>query len=201
MTVIRHKHQRVGVFIDTQNIYHSAKNLYKARVNFGKLVEDMVAGRELIRALAYVITSEAGDEQSFFEALEKMGIEIKTKDLQVFSSGAMKADWDVGLAVDALAMAPKVDTIILIAGDGDFIPLVEALQVKHACQVEVVSFGKSTSSKLIEVADEFIDLDKDYKKYLIRSKPSRKQKGEGNGKGNGKGNLRIIKGSSKKGSK
>jgi len=186
MAVIKHKHQRVAVFIDTQNIYHSAKNLYKAKVNFGKLVEDVVAGRKLIRAQAYVITSEAGDEQSFFEALGKAGIETKTKDLQVFSSGAKKADWDVGLAVDALTVAPKVDTVILIAGDGDFVPLVDALKIQYACQVEVVSFGRSTSSKLREVADEFIDLDEDYKKYLIRPKSRRG------------GKLQIIKGSSKK---
>jgi uncharacterized LabA/DUF88 family protein len=182
MTVIKHKSQRVAVFIDTQNIYHSAKNLYRAKVNFGKLVEDLVAGRQLIRSLAYVISSENGDEQSFFEALVKAGIEIKTKDLQVFSSGAKKADWDVGLAVDALTAAPKVDTIILIAGDGDFVPLVEALKIQYACQVEVASFGKSTSSKLIEVADEFIDLDEERRKYLLQNKKG----------------LKIIKGSSKK---
>lgn len=168
MSVIKHKDQRVAVFIDTQNIYHSAKNLHKGKVNFGKVVQDAVAGRHLIKCLAYVITSEAGDEKSFFEALEKAGIEPKTKDLQVFSSGAKKADWDVGLAVDAIKVAPKMDTIILIAGDGDFVPLVEYLKVAHGCQVEVVAFGKSTSSKLMEVADEFIDLDLDPKKYLMQ---------------------------------
>lgn len=168
MSVIKHKEQRVAVFIDTQNIYHSAKNLHKGKVNFGKVVQDAVAGRHLIRSLAYVISSEAGDEKSFFEALEKAGIEPKTKDLQVFSSGAKKADWDVGLAVDAIKIAPKIDTIILVAGDGDFVPFVEYVQVAHGCQVEVVAFGKSTSSKLIEAADEFFDLDQDPKKYLMQ---------------------------------
>jgi uncharacterized LabA/DUF88 family protein len=179
MAVIKHKDQRVGVFIDTQNIYHSAKNLYKAKVNFGKVVAEAVAGRTVIRSLAYVISSESGEEQGFFDALEKAGIETKTKDLQVFSSGAKKADWDVGLAVDALMMAPRLDTVVLIAGDGDFVPLVEALKTAYMCQVEVVSFGRSTSSKLIEVADEFIDLDVDHKKYLIHNR------------------MRIIKGKNK----
>lgn len=168
MSVIKHKEQRVAVFIDTQNIYHSAKNLHKGKVNFGKVVQDAVAGRHLIRSLAYVISSEAGDEKGFFDALEKAGIEPKTKDLQVFSSGAKKADWDVGLAVDAIKMAPKLDAIILVAGDGDFVPFVEYVQVAHGCQVEVVAFGKSTSSKLIEAADEFFDLDDDPKKYLMQ---------------------------------
>ncbi|MSR71632.1 MAG: NYN domain-containing protein [Candidatus Taylorbacteria bacterium] len=166
MSVIKHKEQRVGIFIDTQNLYHCAKNLYNARVNFGQIVKDAVAGRALIRAIAYVITTEAGDEKAFFEALVKMGIETKTKNLQIFSSGSKKADWDVGLAVDAIKLAPKLDTVILVAGDGDFIPLVEYLKI-NGCQVEVISFGKSTSSKLIEVADDFIDLDDNPRKYLL----------------------------------
>jgi uncharacterized LabA/DUF88 family protein len=100
-------------------------------------------------------------------ALEKMGIEAKTKNLQIFSGGAKKADWDVGLAVDAIKLAPKLDAIILVTGDGDFVPLVEYLQVNEGCQVEVMSFGRSSSSKLIESCDDFIDLDKNPRKYLI----------------------------------
>lgn len=167
MSVIKHKEQRLGVFIDTQNLYHSAKNLYGAKVNFGKVVEEAVANRALIRAIAYVITTESGEEKSFFEALGKMGIEAKTKDLQIFGSGAKKADWDVGLAVDAIKLAPKLDTVIIVSGDGDFVPLVEYLKTNEGCQVEVVSFGKSTSSKLVEAADDFIDLDQNPRKYLI----------------------------------
>lgn len=167
MTVIKHKEQRVGVFIDTQNLYHSARNLYKARVNFGAVVRDAVAGRKLVRAVAYVITTEAGDEKNFFEALEKQGIETKTKDLQIFAGGAKKADWDVGMAVDAIKMSSRLDTVILVTGDGDFVPLVEYLRLNSGIQVEVVSFGKSTSGKLRETVDDFIDLSENPRKYLI----------------------------------
>ena len=167
MTVIKHKEQRVGIFIDAQNLYHSAKNLYHARVNFGQIVKDGLAGRALIRAVAYVITTESGEEKSFFEALGKMGIETKTKDLQIFAGGAKKADWDVGLAVDAIKLAPKLDTVILVTGDGDFVPLVEYLQMNEGCQVEVISFGKSSSQKLKDAADDFIDLSENPKKYLL----------------------------------
>jgi uncharacterized LabA/DUF88 family protein len=167
MSVIKHKDQRVGIFIDTQNLYHSAKNIYNARVNFGEVVKDGLAERQLIRAVAYVITTEAGDEKNFFEALGKMGIETKTKNLQIFAGGSKKADWDVGLAVDAIKLAPKLDAVILVTGDGDFVPLVEYLQVHEGCQVEVMSFGKSSSSKLIESCDEFIDLDEAPEKYLL----------------------------------
>lgn len=170
MTVIKHKEQRVGVFIDTQNLYHSAKNLYRAKVNFKQVMEDAVAGRALIRAVAYVITTESEDEKSFFGALEKLGIETKTKDLQIFFGGAKKADWDVGIAVDTIKLAPKLDTIVLISGDGDFIPLVEYLRTNEGCQIEVMAFGKSSSSKLIETVDDFTDLCGDPKKYLLNYK-------------------------------
>ncbi len=170
MTVIKHKEQRVAVFIDAQNLYHTARHIYKSKVNFGAVVKDAVVDRSIIRSIAYVITTESGEEQSFFEALEKVGIETKTKDLQIFAGGSKKADWDVGLAVDAIRMAPKLDSVILISGDGDFIPLVEYLQLNEGCQVEVVSFGKSTSAKLKEIADDFLDLDIDAKKYLIGKK-------------------------------
>lgn len=166
MAVIKHKEQRVGVFIDTQNLYHSARNLYQARVNFGAVLKDAVEGRKLVRAVAYVITTEAGDEKNFFEALQKLGIETKTKDLQIFSGGAKKADWDVGLAVDAIKMSPRLDSVVIVSGDGDFVPLVEYLQTQGV-QVEVVSFGKSTSGKLREAVDDFVDLSDNPKKYLI----------------------------------
>ncbi|OGI90806.1 hypothetical protein A2911_01915 [Candidatus Nomurabacteria bacterium RIFCSPLOWO2_01_FULL_40_15] len=169
MTVIKHKEQRVGVFIDTQNLYHSARNLYKARVNFGAVLKDAVSGRKLVRAVAYVITTEAGDEKNFFEALGKLGIETKTKDLQIFSGGAKKADWDVGLAVDAIKMAPRLDSVVIVSGDGDFVPLVEYLQTMGV-QVEVVSFSKSTSGKLREAVDDFVDLSENPRKYLMGGK-------------------------------
>lgn len=172
MSVIKHKAQRVGIFIDTQNIYHSAKNLYHAKANFGAIVKEVLAGRTLVRAMAYVVTTETGEEKAFFDALEKAGIEIRSKPLQIFLGGAKKADWDVGLAIDAVSLAPKLDSVILLSGDGDYVPLVEYLQNTHGCQVEVVAFGKSSSARLIEAADDFLNLDENSKKYLLGSLPN-----------------------------
>ncbi|OGG62833.1 hypothetical protein A3I46_01390 [Candidatus Kaiserbacteria bacterium RIFCSPLOWO2_02_FULL_54_13] len=169
MAVIKHPAQRVGVFIDTQNLYHSAKHLYKARVNFAKVLEEAVGGRILIRAIAYVISTETGEEKNFFEALTKIGIETKVKDLQVFADGAKKADWDVGIAIDAVKMSPKLDTVIIASGDGDFIPLIEYLDM-HGIQVEVISFGKSSSAKLKEAAHAFTDMCDDPHKFTITSR-------------------------------
>ena len=167
MAIIKHKSQRVGIFIDTQNLYHSAKNLYKAKVNFGAVVKEALAGRTLIRAVAYVIRTESEEEKGFFEALNKLGIETRVKDIRVFAGGAKKADWDIGMAIDAVALAQKLDTVILATGDGDFVPLVEYLKYTYGCQVEVIAFGKSSSGQLREAADDFIDICEDPRSYLI----------------------------------
>lgn len=165
---IKHKSQRVAIFIDIQNLYHSAKNLYDSRVNFRNLILEAVGNRQLVRALAYVAKSDEPGETSFFEALEKIGIEVKMKDLQVYPDGTKKGDWDVGLAVDAIKISPMVDTIILVSGDGDFVPLVEYLKALGK-QVEVISFGRTTSYRLKEIADDFIDLDEKPDYFLIKS--------------------------------
>jgi len=165
---IKHKDQRVGIFVDAQNMYHSAKNIYGAKVNYKEVLKAAVASRVLIRAIIYVIKTESGEEKTFFDALSKLGFEVKEKDLQVFAGGAKKADWDVGLAVDAIKLADRLDAVILISGDGDYEPLVEYLKINKGCRVEAVAFGGTTSAKLIDAVDDFIDLSKNKKRFLIK---------------------------------
>jgi len=163
----QHKDQRVVVLIDTQNLYYSAKNLYQSKVDFGQVLKLAVSARKLIRAFAYVVQTKTGEEKPFFEALINLGIETRIKDLQEFYGGAKKADWDVGIVIDAVRASNSADVIVLVSGDGDFIPLVEYLK-NQGKRVEVLAFGKSTSSKLKEEADEFIDLGEDTKKFLFK---------------------------------
>jgi len=165
--MIKHKDQRVGILVDVSNMYHSAKNLYHKRVNFKEVLKEAVAGRKLIRATAYVIRTESEEETSFFEALSQQGFEVKMKDLQIFAGGAKKADWDVGIAMDAIKLANKLDVIILVSGDGDYVPLVTYLQNTIGCLVEVMGFRQTTSSRLIEESDDFVNLSEN-KKYLLK---------------------------------
>jgi len=170
-----HANQRVGIFIDVQNVYHSAKNLYHARVNFGELVRSLLQKRPLIRSIAYVIKSDTAlGEESFFEALRNAGIELRIKDLQIFPGGAKKADWDVGMAVDAIRMANSVDVVILITGDGDFVPLVEYLKWGLGKQVEVAAFSKTSSGKLREVAEVFTEIES-IPKILLKQRFQKRQ--------------------------
>ncbi len=173
ITIKPRANHRVGVFVDMQNLYHSAKNLYNARVNFAELLKLAVQDRQVVRALVYVVKGgESEEEKAFFDALEKSGLELKMKDLKVFAGGAKKADWDVGMAVDVISMAKQLDVVVLVTGDGDFVPLVDYLQ-HNGLVVEAVSFGRSTSMKLKEAVNNFVDLD-DHKKVLMRI-PQRKR--------------------------
>ena len=161
------KDQRVGVLVDIQNLYYSAKVLHRKKVNFGNILKAGVGDRKPIRAIAYGIKTLEGQEEKFFEALGKQGFEVKTKDLQLFPGGAKKGDWDVGIAVDAIKMSKSLDAIILVSGDGDYIPVVEYIQNTTGCRVEGVAFKESTSAKLIEALDDFTDISENKKKFLI----------------------------------
>ena len=185
------KDQRVGIFIDVQNLYHSAKNLYNSRVNFKELVKHLVANRKLIRVVAYVVKAEGaledlhserttasnqsrgdkaasmGPEASFFDALKQAGIELRMKDIQIYPGGMKKADWDVGMAVDAIRMGEFLDVVVLVTGDGDFLPLVDYIKWGMGRLVEVAAFSKTGSAKMKEEADKFIPLE-DIPKILIR---------------------------------
>ena len=164
---MKHTGQRIAVLIDVQNLYHSARNLHEARVNFKAILKLAVAKRDLIRAFGYVVRTKTGEEKAFFNALVKLGIETRIRDLQEFYDGMKKADWDVGITVDAIRISPSVDTIVIASGDGDFIQLVEYLK-NQGKRTEIIAFGKTTSSKLQETADEFIDLEDDLEKYLLK---------------------------------
>ena len=172
---IRNPDQRVAVFVDVQNLYYSARNIYNSRVNFNEILKEAVGDRRLIRAIAYVVKADMPEEQSFFDALEKAGFEVKAKDLQTFAGGSQKGDWDVGIAMDIIKQMNKVDVVVLASGDGDFAPLLEYLQMTGQL-TETVAFGKSTSSKIKELTDHFIDLDENTRRFLMPMRSTRNAK-------------------------
>ena len=158
--------QRVGLFVDVQNLYYTARNVYNSRVNFNNVLKDAVGDRPMVRAIAYGIKADMPEEGTFFDALRKAGFEVKLKELQTFYGGAKKGDWDVGIVMDIIKLIPKLDVVVLASLDGDYIPLLEYLQVLGV-RVELVSFGKSTSSKMRELVDSYLDLDTDPRKYMM----------------------------------
>jgi uncharacterized LabA/DUF88 family protein len=112
--LVKSKEQRVEVLIDVQNLYYSARNLYQSKVNFQEVLKAAISGRKFIRAFGYVVRTKTGEEKPFFEALSKLGIETRVRDLQEFYGGAKKADWDVGIVIDAIRTSPGLDVIVLV---------------------------------------------------------------------------------------
>ncbi|MBW3013576.1 NYN domain-containing protein [Candidatus Woesearchaeota archaeon] len=163
----QHKDQRIGVFVDVQNLYYSAKHLHNAKANFREILKTAVSGRNLIRAICYVVKADEVGEKGFYDALSAAGFEVKSKELQVFIGGAKKGDWDVGIAMDIMRLASKLDVIVLVSGDGDFVDLLEHAKAL-GCRVECIGFGRASSSKLKDAAHLFVDLDSS-KKYLLKS--------------------------------
>jgi len=164
--VERHPGQRVAVLVDSQNLYHSAQSVYTQNIDYAALLEEGVDGRQLTRAIAYVIRADAPEEESFFEALVDIGFETRIKDIKTFADGSKKADWDVGMSLDAVTLANHVDTIVLCTGDGDFARLCSHL--KHeGVKVETISFGESTAEALVDAADEFTDMSENTDRFLL----------------------------------
>ena len=170
--IVRNPNQRIAVLVDVQNLYYSAKNLYKQKINFRALLDLAVQGRILTRAIAYVINAEPGEENEFFGAVNNAGFEVKEKPLQTFFGGAKKGDWDVGIAIDAVRLASKVDSVVLISGDGDFRPVVSYLQ-SEGCLVEVIAFEKTANNDLMKEADDFVNIDDFHSDLLFKDRRSK----------------------------
>ena len=165
--IVKNRDQRVAVLVDIQNLYYSGKNLFNSRVNYKNLLSSVLQKRLLVRAIAYVIKADESKENEFFNALHEAGFEVKEKPLQTFYGGAKKGDWDIGIAMDAIEMAAKLDVIVLVSGDGDYVPLVEHLRRGFGCKVEGLAFGGSTSGKLREALDSFYDLESNANRFLL----------------------------------
>jgi uncharacterized LabA/DUF88 family protein len=161
-----HPHQRVAVLADAQNLYHTAQSVYSRNIDYSSLLEKAVADRELVRAIAYVIRADSPEEQSFFDALVDIGFETKIKEIKTFGDGSKKADWDVGMSLDAVTLASHVDTVVLCTGDGDFSRLCSHLR-HEGVRVEVIAFEESTAEELVAEADSFIDMSERTETFLL----------------------------------
>jgi uncharacterized LabA/DUF88 family protein len=161
-----HPGQRVAVLADAQNLYHTARSLYTRNIDYSALLDEAVADRQLTRAVAYVIRADAPEEESFFDALVDIGFETRIKDIKTFGDGSKKADWDVGMSLDAVTLANHVDTVVLATGDGDFSRLCSHLR-HEGVRTEVMAFQASTAKELVEAADHFTDLSGETDRFLL----------------------------------
>ncbi len=150
--------QRVAVFVDVQNMYYAARNLYNSKLEFSKLLKFLGRGRQLCRALAYIVERPGMEQDKFIEVLRRNGYEVQKKVLIERADGSQKGDWDLGIALDAVSLADRVDAAVLVTGDGDFTTLCTYLR-NRGVRVEVASFPESTAVELMKSCDHFHRLD------------------------------------------
>ena len=155
--------ERIGIFVDIQNVYYGAMDNFKRKIDFKKLTESMIKGRKLVSSNAYVVKGD-NDNSNFVGFLKQIGYNIVSKDLKKRSDGTAKGNLDIELAIDIMNEKDKLDTVILVSGDGDFVALVEYLKSKNV-QVEVYSFSNNknvTSQELKNIASKFFEIDETY---------------------------------------
>jgi len=146
--------EMIALFVDSQNLYYSARTGYAAKVNYEKLLRLITGTRHLVKAYAYIVQPPEGDVKPFATSLERIGYLVKTKDVRTRADGSAKANWDMNIALDILGILDRVDTIVLASGDGDFVPLIDFIKGKNK-RVEIFAFPDNTAYDLKEKADRF----------------------------------------------
>jgi uncharacterized LabA/DUF88 family protein len=165
--------ERVAVFVDGANLYHSIKNYYKGVLDYDRLLSAAVGDRGLFRATFYIVEKQETDEsqgtpsaRSFVYNLNKFGYKVRSKPLVVHETltpegertFSHKGDWDIGIVVDMMRLAGHADTYVLVSGDGDYVEAVEYLQSERGIRVEVISAAQCTSQALLDACDLHTDL-------------------------------------------
>ncbi len=145
--------ERVGIFVDVQNMFYAAKQ-FNGRLDFQKLLRSVLRDRRLIVAKAYVVQNPESDQSGFVSMLQQLSYQVKRKDLRLRADGSAKGDWDMGMAIDMISLAEKLDVVVLVSGDGDFVDLVNLLKTMGP-EVEVFSFPHNTARDLMEAADQY----------------------------------------------
>ena len=149
--------RNVAVFVDVANVFYAAKAA-GVDIDYVTLLKTITANRDLIRAYAYTgLDPDNENQKAFHNFLDRNNYKVVSKDVRKYGDGRFKANLDIELVVDLVRLAPKLDIAVVISGDGDFAPAIRAVQ-DMGVRVEVVSFRANTSSDLIDVADQFIEI-------------------------------------------
>ena len=146
---------KTAIFVDVQNIYYTTRDTFKRSFNYKNFWHQIESIDEIIIANAYAIDKGDEKQQKFQYALQTIGFNVKLKPYISRSDGSAKGDWDVGIAIDVLDSAEKVEKIILLSGDGDFDLLVQKAIDKYGCIVDIYGVKELTANSLIESASEF----------------------------------------------
>jgi len=155
--------QRVGLFVDTQNLYYAARDNYDSYVDYQQLLRVATRGRRLVHATAYVVEREGeSTAYGFVTKLSTLGYRVRRRKVRIHRADdegrtVLEGDWDMGIAADLVRAWDYLDVIVLASGDGDFSPILEVAQ-QRGCRVEIMAFRETTSQELLDLADNFINV-------------------------------------------
>ncbi|UCH25179.1 MAG: NYN domain-containing protein [Trueperaceae bacterium] len=155
--------QRVGLFVDTQNLYYPARDGYRKHLDYHRLLQVAVRGRRLAHATAFVVERE-GESTSygFITKLSAIGYRVRRRTLKLHRLDdqghlVLEGDWDMGIVAEIVRSWDHLDVVVLASGDGDFVPIVELSQERGG-RVEVMAFRETASQALVDAADLFVHL-------------------------------------------
>ncbi|MGR9087428.1 MAG: LabA-like NYN domain-containing protein [Gammaproteobacteria bacterium] len=151
--------ERVAIFADVQNIYYTAKDCYRRHFNYKAFWNRATEHRVVVAAFAYAIEKRDIKQQGFQRILRDIGFTVKLKPFIQRSDGSAKGDWDVGITLDVIEYAAKVDVIILLSGDGDFDYLLTKARKTYHVTTEVYGVPQMTAPSLINASDRFVAID------------------------------------------
>lgn len=154
--------EKIAIFVDVQNIYYTVKEAYNCHFNYNTFWAKVTANREVVKAFAYAIARNDEKQLKFQQILKHIGFEIKLKPYIQRSDGSTKGDWDVGIAVDMLDYAEKVDVVALASGDGDFDLVIDKVISKYNASAEVYGVPALTATSLIKAANKFVPIERDF---------------------------------------
>jgi uncharacterized LabA/DUF88 family protein len=146
---------RIAVFADVQNIYYTTRQAFGRQFNYRALWEQLCNQGEVVSAIAYATHRGDDGQTKFQDALKHIGFTVKLKPYIQRSDGSSKGDWDVGIAVDVMTLAPQVDTVVLLSGDGDFDVLLERINIDPGVRTEVYGVESLTARSLIDSASVY----------------------------------------------
>jgi uncharacterized LabA/DUF88 family protein len=152
---------RVAVFADVQNIYYTVKQQHNCHFDYGSFLREVTTGRKLVKAIAYAIDKGDRKQIQFQQILTRLGFEVKLTPYIQRADGSTKGDWDVGITVDMLEYANRVDIAVLASGDGDFALAIDKLIEEFTVSVEVFGVPGLTASRLIESSTRFVPIQGD----------------------------------------
>ncbi len=153
--------KKIAIFVDVQNIYYTTRDTFKRQFNYREFWRKIEKQGDIVMANAYAISRGNDQQVKFQDALKHIGFNVKLKPYIQRRDGSAKGDWDVGITLDAVEAAPRVDHIVLLSGDGDFDLLVERVKNNYGLTVDVYGVRALTANSLIDIADCYYPITQD----------------------------------------